>query len=326
MAGGTRITIAAAVLVLVGSPASPAGTHDPQPGLFGPALPQAADGSCLAADACRRGRAAPAPGDVVAANLNDGSVARFDGGTGAFAGYLVAPGAGGLAGATGVTFGPDGHLYVGSSRTNQVLRYDGRTGAFRDAFVDAGELAAPFSLIFGPDADLYVSSATRNEVLRFDGDTGAFLGIAAADSTLGTPIGLRFGPDGLLYVANAVGASVDRYDAATGSLVDRFATGVPFASDLDFGPDGDLYVSSAAAFAVLRFDRTGAFADTVVVLPDRGVPVGLAFAADGRLFIGDFTGGRLYVLEPGADEATLLASEGLDGPENLAVVPEGDSR
>lgn len=83
-------------------------------------------------------------------------------------------------------------------------------------------------------------------------------------------------------------------------------------------------MSSAAAFAVLRFDgRSGAFADTVVVLPDRGVPVGLAFAADGRLFISDYMRSRLFVLEPGADEATLLASEGLAGPENIAVMPEG---
>lgn len=279
--------------------------------------------------------ASPAPGravvatvvqaeadEVVAANLNDGSVARIDGRTGEFRGYLVAPGSGGLEGATGLAFGPDGDLYVGSSRTDQVLRYDGRSGEFRDAFVDRGRIGGPFSLIFGPDGDLYVSSSSRQQVLRFDGDSGEFRGIAAADSTLGTPIGLRFGPDGMLYVANARGGSVDRYDPATGRLMARVATGVRFASDVAFAPDGRLHVSSAAGSAVLRFDaRPGATGDTIAVLPDRGAPVGLAFTADGRLFISDFGRSRLYLLEPGATGPRLFATEGLSGPENIAIVP-----
>ncbi len=265
---------------------------------------------------------APAPGDVLAANLDDGSVSWFDGTTGAFRGHFVPSGAGGLAGATGIAFGPDGDLYVGSSATDQVLRYDGRTGEFRGAFVDRGQIGGPFSLIFGPDGDLYVSSSQRHQVLRFDGESGAYEGVAAADSTLGLPIGLRFGPDGFLYVANAQGSSVDRYDAASGRLLARVATGVRFASDVAFGPDGQLYVSSAAAFAVLRFDPgTGAMADTAAALPGGGVPVGLAFVADGRLFISDFRRSRLFVLEPGSTEPRLLASEGMAGPENIVVVP-----
>ena len=38
---------------------------------------------------------------------------------------------GGLAWPHGLRFGPDGDLYVASSETNQVLRYDGASGAFR---------------------------------------------------------------------------------------------------------------------------------------------------------------------------------------------------
>ena len=48
------------------------------------------------------------------------------------------PGSGGLVRAQGLTFGPDGNLYVSSSVNDQVLRYDGSTGAFLDAFVSQG--------------------------------------------------------------------------------------------------------------------------------------------------------------------------------------------
>ncbi len=52
----------------------------------------------------------------------------------------------------GLTFGPDGHLYVSSYETDSVLRYNGTTGAFIDEFVAAGSggLKSPTGLTFGP--------------------------------------------------------------------------------------------------------------------------------------------------------------------------------
>ena len=74
----------------------------------------------------------------------------------------------------GFTWGNDGRLYVGSGRTDEVLRYDGTTGAFMDVFVAAGSggLDGPVAVDFGPDGHLYVSSEKTDEVLRYDGATG----------------------------------------------------------------------------------------------------------------------------------------------------------
>ena len=45
-------------------------------------------------------------------------------------------------------------LLVSSEGTNQVLRYNGSTGAFMDAFVTAGSggLVSPHGLVLGPTA------------------------------------------------------------------------------------------------------------------------------------------------------------------------------
>ena len=77
----------------------------------------------------------------------------------------------GLDAPNGLVFGPDGNLYVSSANTDQVLRYNGNTGAFIDVFVSAGSggLAAPIGLVFGPDGNLYVTSGDTNQVLRYEG-------------------------------------------------------------------------------------------------------------------------------------------------------------
>jgi hypothetical protein len=70
-----------------------------------------------------------------------------------------------------------GDLFVGSIGTNQVLDYDGTTGALKSAFVSAGNggLSNPYRLAFGPNGNLFISSASSNNVLEYNGTTGAFV-------------------------------------------------------------------------------------------------------------------------------------------------------
>lgn len=263
-------------------------------------------------------------GDLYVANIGSNEVTMYDGSTGAFKGVFVTAGAGGLSGATGITFGPDGHLYVGSSQTNQVLRYDGGTGESLGAFVDDTSLGTPFSLIFGPDQHLYVSDGTGNVVRRYDGRTGAFMNVAAADSNLVQPIGLAFGPDRHLYVVNSGGPDIMRFDPNTGRGTVFVSDSLGFPSDITFGPDGALYVSNASKGNVVRFDpNTGAFIEAYARLPERAAPMGLAFTADRRLFVGDFAGSRLFIVPSGGGEPRLASDEGLTRPENIVIRPRG---
>ncbi len=100
---------------------------------------------------------------------------------------------GGLDQPIGLVFGPDGNLYVTSAVTDNVLRYNGTTGAFIDTFASGG-LNGPLGLVFGPDGNLYVSSRYTNNVLRYNGTTGAFIDTFASGGGLSCPNFLTFTP------------------------------------------------------------------------------------------------------------------------------------
>ena len=85
----------------------------------------------------------------------------------------------------GLTFGPDGDLYVVSTGPNRVLRYVIRRRSQLPSAEFQGEFAAPANdgcvdpvgLAFGPhDQNLYVTCRTSNNVVRYDGRTSRFLG------------------------------------------------------------------------------------------------------------------------------------------------------
>jgi DNA-binding beta-propeller fold protein YncE len=143
--------------------------------------------------------------DLYVAEVFQGSVARYDGTTGAFKENFVSSNAGGLVNPGGIVFGPDGNLYVANTNLvrapGSVLRYQGpngpKPGAFIDTFIPGGSggLAQPYGLLFGPDGrndgklDLYVADMQlfwknglqsvpgTSQILRYDGTTGAFKGV-----------------------------------------------------------------------------------------------------------------------------------------------------
>jgi streptogramin lyase len=279
---------------------------------------------------------------VTANNLGFGAVLRYDGTTGVFSNYFVPFDYSdrGLTIPFALKFGPDGNLYVTSRTTTtptqgKVLRYNGTTGAFRDAFVPDGRggLAKPFDLVFGPDGNLYVSDG-ENGVLRYNGLTGAFLGTFVAEGSggLNAASGLTFGPDGNLYVSSIGNGAVLRFNGTNGGFIDSFVPsgsgGLAAPRGLAFGPDRNLYVCSAAFTnrSVLRFSgTTGTFIDAVVPSGSSGNRLGptfLTFTPRPRLGIERIAGGVELSWPLAASNYVLEARTGLTFSNQWSAVTQ----
>jgi sugar lactone lactonase YvrE len=173
----------------------------------------------------------------------------------------------------------------------------------------AVEIANPTSLALGPDGAMYVSSRFEGSVYRLTTDDRA----EVYASELGVPTGLAFAEDGALYVGDRSG-SIFRISPAR--VVETFAS-LPAsvaAFHMAFGPDRSLYVTAptlSSRDAVYRItpDRL-----VDVVYEGFGRPQGLAFDADGQLYVAEAAAGaaglyRLTMHEPGrARDAELVAA------------------
>jgi len=248
-------------------------------------------------------------------------------------------------------------ILVSSRFTDEVLRYDGETGAFLGVFASGGGLDNPVGLTFGPDGDLYVASGDNNRVLEYDGATGAFVRVVAQNGALQAPRNLNFGPDGHLYVASGGSNEILRYDGTSGAFLGVFASGGQLRgpTSFTFGPGGDLFVGSVLTNRVKRYDgETGAYLGNFVT-QNLNAPHDVAFAPDGRLVVtnagqtrirtydgttGAFLGnlvndpslsvplgmqwdgvGHFYVANQGADEIRRYDAE--TGAFELAIVSPG---
>jgi hypothetical protein len=87
--------------------------------------------------------------NIYVTNAGSKDLSQFDN-NGNFVGKIVSANSGGLGKPSCLTIGPDGNIYICSGDTNQVLKYDGASGAFLDVFVEtgAGGLNYPVSLVF----------------------------------------------------------------------------------------------------------------------------------------------------------------------------------
>ena len=208
---------------------------------------------------------------------------------------LVSPGSGGLDSARGITFGPDGNLFVCSAGKFNwaVLRYS-RTGRFEKSFASGDGLVHPYQCIFGPDGQFYVSGQDNDGVVWFDGKTGKAKGDFVVPGTGGLQSvrGIAFHPDGDLLVAGRDNNAILRYEGKTGQYKGFFIPAKQGKLDrpvqLHYGPDGYLYVGSSGNNRILRFDgQTGQFLDTFVKHNAGGLkhPSGFAWGPKNDLFV-----------------------------------------
>ena len=157
--------------------------------------------------------------ELLVAGFTTDSVSRYDGRTGEYVDTFIAPRSGGLKAPTAVRVGPLGLIYVSSSGTNQVLKYDPTTGAFLGVAASGSGLSAPDGIAFDAAGTLYVSSRSSDQVLAYNPATGTFLRVAAAGNTLSGPRGLAIDAAGNLEVASSGGGNVLKFRPTDGSFL-----------------------------------------------------------------------------------------------------------
>ena len=147
----------------------------------------------------------------------DGKVTRYDASAGAFDSLYVSS-SDTRANCDGMTFGPNGNLFVTAlARVNPdtpgVLEFDGTDGHFIGQFTQGVNLLEPRGVAFGPDGNVYVTDVHSSNpsdpnfpfgdtrVARFDGTTGQYIDDAIPfGQGLNSARQLGFGPDGRLYI------------------------------------------------------------------------------------------------------------------------------
>ncbi len=132
-----------------------------------------------------------------------------------------------------------------------------------------------------------------------------------------------FGPDGNLYVTysdtRGQEAAVSIFKVTPAGAREPFVHGLVNPTSMAIGPDGQLYVSSRFEGRVYRVSDDGRYD---VVASDLGVACGLAFGADGSLYVGDRSG-TVFRVDPKGRTETFASVPTSIAAFHLAMAPDG---
>jgi DNA-binding beta-propeller fold protein YncE len=261
---------------------------------------------------------------------------------------ITGEGAGALTKPIGVAV-RDGRVYAVDLGVHSIKCYT-TAGAFLFQFnkIKDGanlKLGNPTHLAIDPDGNVWVTDRRLKSVYVFDPD-GAFLKTFVPEGTMPAewaPLGISIDTNGDVYVTDVPGNTIQRvlvFDK-TGKLKTNFGEGKQAADPLTepgvFSyPNGlvlstgkgaarELFVSDSNNRRIQVFTPTGAFRR---IIRTEGTPRGIAFDADGRLYVADVLSHQVDIYSATGQSLATFGENGFGPgqfqyPEDVAVDTRG---
>jgi hypothetical protein len=150
-------------------------------------------------------------------------IAEFDGETGVFIQNVIDVQNAGFSVAKGLTFGPDGDLFVGDFFRGRVARYDGTT--FQEiASTGDNTIGTPSGMHIAPNGNLMVLSGGNNLIKEYDISSDGISAVGVFNDLPGVvqPQDFTWGPNGNIYVTGGSAGGVLEVDPTDGTFLDYF--------------------------------------------------------------------------------------------------------
>lgn len=228
--------------------------------------------------------------------------------------------ASGLDHVEGICWDPQRRCLWAGGEAGQLYRIDVDGASTVVAQIDGGAL---LGIALGRDGDLFVCDPGRHRVWRVD----AAMNVHPFGDEVDYPNYPAFGPDGRLYVSDS-----GSFFEPTGRIVaiepdgtthDVAPRPIAFANGLAFRGD-TLWVVESSAPGVSVMNIAGGPLETVVTL-ERCVPDGLAFDAEGGLWISCYQPNQIWRWSPESGLALVVdewTGERILSPTNIAFYGE----
>jgi sugar lactone lactonase YvrE len=218
-----------------------------------------------------------------------------------------------LHGANGITWGPDGMLYVGSVSSQTIYRVNPGTGQAEVVVpAPAGEAD---DIAFAPDGTMVWTALLGGEIraLREDGSVD----IVVSDMALINPV--YFTTDGRLFAAQVGFDRLYEFDFEGDTEPRLVASKIGNLNSFEITDDDELYGPLSNVETVARIDIESG--EVTPVAENLGKVVAVNLDSDGNIWAVDWAGGRLWRIHPITGARAIVAT--LEPPlDNLAIGPD----